>query len=87
MDLSFFQRMVVANLKKVINLSRKMTGIVKSFDILSGKGLIIPSDGRKDVLLHVYAFSCGETNQPIPGSVLSFVVSIALVVLLQRIFT
>ncbi|MDM7225039.1 cold-shock protein, partial [Klebsiella grimontii] len=27
-------------------MSRKMTGIVKSFDILSGKGLIITSDGR-----------------------------------------
>lgn len=26
-----------------------MTGIVKSFDFKSGKGLIIPSDGRKDV--------------------------------------
>ncbi|MGK1994945.1 cold-shock protein, partial [Klebsiella pneumoniae] len=25
-------------------MSHKMTGIVKSFDILSGKGLIIPSD-------------------------------------------
>jgi CspA family cold shock protein len=32
-----------------------MTGIVKSFDFKSGKGLIIPSDGRKDVFLHISA--------------------------------
>ncbi|EBY0236332.1 cold shock domain-containing protein, partial [Salmonella enterica] len=27
-------------------MSRKMTGIVKTFDCKSGKGLITPSDGR-----------------------------------------
>lgn len=30
-------------------MSRKMTGIVKTFDRKSGKGFIIPSDGRKEV--------------------------------------
>lgn len=39
-----------------------MTGIVKSFDILSGKGLIIPSDGRKDVLLHISAVNSRESE-------------------------
>ncbi|MGG8280989.1 cold shock domain-containing protein [Klebsiella sp. 141240] len=48
-------------------MSHKMTGIVKSFDILSGKGLIIPSDGRKDVLLHISA-----VNSRDPGSRIEF---------------
>jgi CspA family cold shock protein len=48
-------------------LSRKMTGIVKSFDFQSGKGLIIPSDGRKDVFLHVSALSNSESQTLQPG--------------------
>ncbi|MEH0885005.1 cold shock-like protein CspF [Enterobacter sp. UNJFSC 003] len=48
-------------------MSRKMTGIVKSFDTLSGKGLITPSDGRKDVLLHVSAFNTCESELLQPG--------------------
>ena len=34
-----------------------MTGIVKTFDGKSGKGLITPSDGRIDVQLHVSALN------------------------------
>ena len=34
-------------------MSRKMTGIVKTFDRKSGKGFIIPSDGRKEVQVHI----------------------------------
>jgi CspA family cold shock protein len=49
-----------------------MTGIVKSFDILSGKGLIIPSDGRKDVLLHISAVNSRESELLIPGSRIEF---------------
>ncbi|MEZ2586437.1 cold shock-like protein CspF [Kluyvera intermedia] len=48
-------------------MSRKMTGIVKSFDIHSGKGLITPSDGRKDVLLHISAFNTSESESLLPG--------------------
>ena len=44
-------------------MSRKMTGIVKSFDFKSGKGLIIPSDGRKDVS----ALSNSESQTLNPG--------------------
>ncbi|EMC1013726.1 MULTISPECIES: cold shock domain-containing protein [Enterobacter] len=43
-------------------MPRRMTGIVKSFDFKSGKGLIIPSDGRKDVFLHIFAFSNNESQ-------------------------
>jgi len=53
-------------------LSHKMTGIVKSFDILSGKGFITPSDGRKDVLLHISAVNSRESELPIPGSRIEF---------------
>ncbi|MEA4412177.1 cold shock-like protein CspF [Klebsiella pneumoniae] len=53
-------------------MSHKMTGIVKSFDILSGKGLIIPSDGRKDVLLHISAVNSRESELLIPGSRIEF---------------
>ncbi|WP_371330545.1 cold shock-like protein CspF [Klebsiella quasipneumoniae] len=53
-------------------MSHKMTGIVKSFDILSGKGLIIPSDGRKDVLLHISAVNFRESELLIPGSRIEF---------------
>ncbi|HBM2894686.1 TPA: cold shock-like protein CspF [Klebsiella michiganensis] len=53
-------------------MSHKMTGIVKSFDILSGKGLIIPSDGRKDVLLHISAVNSRESELLIPGSSIEF---------------
>ncbi|HAK6130079.1 TPA: cold shock-like protein CspF [Salmonella enterica] len=48
-------------------MSRKMTGIVKTFDCKSGKGLITPSDGRKDVQDHISAFSQHETEALIPG--------------------
>lgn len=48
-------------------MSRKMTGIVKGFDFKSGKGLIIPSDGRKDVYLHVSALSNSESQTLKPG--------------------
>jgi len=48
-------------------LSRIMTGIVKSFDMHSGKGLIIPSDGRKDVFLHISAFNNNEKETLLPG--------------------
>jgi len=49
-----------------------MTGIVKSFDILSGKGLIIPSDGRKDVLLHISDVNSRESELLITGSRIEF---------------
>ncbi|MEQ6279850.1 cold shock-like protein CspF [Kluyvera cryocrescens] len=48
-------------------MSHKMTGIVKSFDVISGKGLITPSDGRKDVLLHISAFYNSESESLQPG--------------------
>jgi CspA family cold shock protein len=44
-----------------------MTGIVKSFDCKSGKGLIIPSDGRKDVFLHISALRNNESQTLKPG--------------------
>jgi len=44
-----------------------MTGIVKSFDIRSGKGFITPSDGRKDVQLHISAFNASESESLYPG--------------------
>lgn len=44
-----------------------MTGIVKSFDATSGKGFITPSDGRKDVLLHISAFYSSESESLQPG--------------------
>ena len=48
-------------------MTRKMTGIFKSFDFKSGKGLIIPSDCRKDVFLHVSALSNSESQTLKPG--------------------
>lgn len=45
-----------------------MTGIVKSFDIFSGKGLITPSDGRKDVLLHISDVNSRESELLISGN-------------------
>ncbi|HAU4330652.1 cold shock-like protein CspH [Citrobacter freundii] len=48
-------------------MSRKMTGIVKTFDCKSGKGLIIPSDGRKDVQVHISALSPHESEVLTPG--------------------
>ncbi|HDG1693127.1 TPA: cold shock-like protein CspF [Kluyvera georgiana] len=53
-------------------MSRKMTGIVKSFDAISGKGFIIPSDGRKDVLLHISALYSGESESPKLGDRVEF---------------
>lgn len=44
-----------------------MTGIVKAFDNKTGKGLIIPSDGRKDVQVHISALSPGEPTTIRPG--------------------
>ncbi|XPE49799.1 cold shock-like protein CspH [Shigella flexneri] len=38
-------------------MSRKMTGIVKTFDRKSGKGTRIPSDGRKEVQVHISEFT------------------------------
>lgn len=49
-----------------------MTGIVKSFDSPSGKGLITPSDGRKDVLLHISAVNPNETELLTPGIRIEF---------------
>ncbi|MDR5260510.1 cold shock-like protein CspF [Salmonella enterica subsp. enterica serovar Meleagridis] len=48
-------------------MSRKMTGIVKTFDCKSGKGLITRSDGRKDVQVHISACRQHETEALIPG--------------------
>ncbi|HCT5824081.1 TPA: cold shock-like protein CspF, partial [Citrobacter sedlakii] len=48
-------------------MSRKMTGIVKTFDCKSGKGLISPSDGRKDVQLHISALSLRDSEVLTPG--------------------
>ncbi|HDG1711308.1 TPA: cold shock-like protein CspF [Kluyvera ascorbata] len=48
-------------------MSRKMTGIVKSFDSISGKGFITPSDGRKDVLLHISAVYRSKSEHLRPG--------------------
>ncbi len=50
-----------------ICLSRKMTGIVKTFDRKSGKGFIIPSDGRKEVQVHISAFTPRDAEVLIPG--------------------
>lgn len=44
-----------------------MTGVVKSFDVNSGQGFIIPSDGRKDVLLHISAVYISESESLKPG--------------------
>ncbi|EFI3527564.1 cold shock-like protein CspH [Escherichia coli] len=48
-------------------MSRKMTGIVKTFDRKSGKGFIIPSDGRKEVQVHIFAFTPRDAEVLIPG--------------------
>ncbi|HFZ8993133.1 TPA: cold shock-like protein CspF [Citrobacter freundii] len=48
-------------------MSRKMTGIVKSFDGKSGKGFITPSDGRKDVQVHISAVIPHESGTLHPG--------------------
>ncbi|KAA1050191.1 cold shock-like protein CspF [Pseudocitrobacter sp. 73] len=53
-------------------MSRKMTGIVKAFDSLSGKGLITPSDGRKDVQVHISALSTHQSESLIPGMCVEF---------------
>ena len=49
-----------------------MTGIVKSFDAISGKGFITPSDGRKDVLLHISALYTSESESLRPGARVEF---------------
>ncbi|MCF6687886.1 MULTISPECIES: cold shock-like protein CspF [Raoultella] len=46
---------------------QKMTGIVKSFDNKTGRGLIVPSDGRKDVQVHISALSPSESTAMTPG--------------------
>ena len=48
-------------------MSRKMTGIVKTFDGKSGKGLITPSDGRIDVQLHVSALNLRDAEEITTG--------------------
>ncbi|XHA14475.1 cold shock-like protein CspF [Citrobacter farmeri] len=48
-------------------MSRKMTGIVKTFDYKSGKGLITPSDGRIDVQLHISALNLRDSEKLTPG--------------------
>ncbi|MDU2939884.1 cold shock-like protein CspF [Superficieibacter sp. BNK-5] len=48
-------------------MSLKMTGIVKYFDHKNGKGLITPSDGRKDVQVHISALALRESEVFIPG--------------------
>ncbi|WP_072050444.1 cold shock-like protein CspF [Enterobacter hormaechei] len=48
-------------------MTRKMTGVVKSFDCKSGKGFIIPSDGRKDVFLNISALNNSESQTLSPG--------------------
>lgn len=48
-------------------LTRKMTGVVKSFDCKSGKGFIISSDRRKDVFLHISALNNSESQTLSPG--------------------
>lgn len=58
--------------QKGINLSNKMTGIVRSFDMLSGKGFVTPSDGRKDVLLHISAIHSSGSELLTPGVRIEF---------------
>ncbi|EOT7726157.1 cold shock-like protein CspF [Escherichia coli] len=48
-------------------MSRKMTGIVKTFDGKSGKGLITPSDGRIDAQLHVSALNLRDAEEITTG--------------------
>ncbi|EPC1026508.1 cold shock domain-containing protein [Enterobacter hormaechei] len=48
-------------------MTRKMTGVVKSFDCKSEKGFIIPSDRRKDVFLHISALNNSESQTLSPG--------------------
>ncbi|WP_395230687.1 cold shock domain-containing protein, partial [Escherichia coli] len=48
-------------------MSRKMTGIVKTFGRKSGKGFIIPSDGRKQGQVHISAFTPRVAEVVIPG--------------------
>lgn len=58
-------------------MSRKMTGIVKTFDCKSGKGLITPSDGRKDVQVHIQHLANTKQKRLSPVYALSFVVLMA----------
>ncbi|EPL2657277.1 cold shock domain-containing protein [Klebsiella aerogenes] len=53
-------------------MSYKMSGTVKSYDILSVKCLIIPSDSRKDDLLHISAVNSRKSELLIPGSRIEF---------------
>ncbi|EEJ9244653.1 cold-shock protein [Salmonella enterica subsp. enterica serovar Muenchen] len=53
-------------------MPHNMTGIVKNVDILRGKGLIILSDGRKDVLHYISAVNSYEPELLIPGSRIEF---------------
>ncbi|EHR8245087.1 cold shock domain-containing protein [Escherichia coli] len=53
-------------------MSYKMAGIVKSYNILSVKGLIIPPDSRKDDLLHISAVNPRQSELLIPGSSIEF---------------
>ena len=49
-----------------------MTGIVKTFDGKSGKGLITPSDGRIDVQLHVSALNLRDAEEITPDYAWNF---------------
>jgi len=57
----------VISIKEFFFLSRKMTGIVKTFDGKSGKCLITPSDGRIDVQLHVSALNLRDAEEITTG--------------------
>ncbi|QUJ05206.1 cold shock domain-containing protein [Salmonella enterica subsp. enterica] len=48
-------------------MSRKMTGIVKTFDCKSGKGLITPSDGRQMFQVHISACRQLTSRSAYPG--------------------
>ncbi|EDH4583177.1 cold shock-like protein CspF [Salmonella enterica] len=53
-------------------MSCKMTGIVKTFDCKSSKGLLTPSDGRKNVQVHISTCSQHEAEVLIPGICVEF---------------
>ncbi len=68
-------------------MSRKMTGIVKTFDGKSGKGLITPSDGRIDVQLHVSALNLRDAEEITTGLRVEFCRIMVCVALQLPMFT